>query len=462
MLLADVAGVRRTLAFDSDVRELFRKPGETPSVAVEVRELFPEAGAQPFFVHVPVIAPSPPSGGPRSSRGKTPASGGVCKDPVARARPLSAPPKGATVKRPAFFPAPVTSQLPQRPCLAGAEFRRPLPTRPSVGRGPSGGSNGGQAKFDSRPGRWLDSEWAAMTATAGKTGTVSCHMLEAFGLRDEYERMQVTSERTRAALQKLLEVRDSVPGEALFLGRSFARASSHISAKTSVGEASVSSDAEKRARMDPSDWEEGEFSPVTGRDAKKLWEVVESLQSIEDDAATRLRDEKVSVTWYLANARKRFTDERRLAHGRSQLTPKKVLVESPWLEFGNLGSLVFRVYPRGDAMCLDGGTTVFLWMARAPGVSFSFNLLLGRAEREEREAESIGGAFFATAPRIWQADMVHYRMDICWSEVAAVLTDMAAEDSLDFTINVLQWHIIRPPEVTLRPGEASSNHMASS
>jgi len=58
--------------------------------------------------------------------------------------------------------------------------------------------------------------------------------------------------------------------------------------------------------------------------------------------------------------------------------------------------------------------------------------------------------------------MVHYRMDICWSEVAAVLTDMAAEDSLDFTINVLQWHIIRPPEVTLRPGEASSNHMASS
>merc|ERR1740130_1748040 len=113
-------------------------------------------------------------------------------------------------------------------------------------------------------------------------------------------------------------------------------------------------------------------------------------------------------------------------------------------------------------MCLDGGTTIFLWMARAPGVSFSFNLLLGRAEREEREAESIGGAFFATAPRIWQADMVHYRMDICWSEVAAVLTDMAAEDSLDFTINVLQWHIIRPPEVTLRPEEVSSKNMASS
>lgn len=208
--------------------------------------------------------------------------------------------------------------------------------------------------------------------------------------------------------------------------------------------------------MDPGNWEEGEFSPVAGRDIPKLCEVIESLQAIEGDAAARLRDEEVRVVWHLADARKRLTDERRLAHGRPQLAPKRVLVESPWLEFGNLGSVVFRFYPRGDGSALTGGATIFMWMARAPGISFSFHLQLGRAQARCDEAEDVG-AVFATAPRLWQSEMVHYRMDVCWSEVAAVLMDLAPQERLDITLRVLQWHVIRPPgqdpvEATLLPG----------
>lgn len=268
-------------------------------------------------------------------------------------------------------------------------------------------------------------------------------MLEAFGLRDEYERLRISSMRRRAALQKLLEVRESVPSCHIASRSASSQASN---TKTSQGEACVAIDAEQRTRMNPNNWEDGEFTPVAARDVDKLRDVIASLQSIEGDATTRLRDEDARVTWHIEGARKRLTDERRLAHGRSQLTPKRVLVESPWLKFGSLGSIIFRMYPKGDGTALPGGVTIFLWMARAPGISFSFNVELGRASRWQSGKCESAGSFFATAPRLWQADMVHYRMDINWSEVGALLLDMNAEESLDLALNVLQFHVIQSPE----------------
>jgi len=198
--------------------------------------------------------------------------------------------------------------------------------------------------------------------------------------------------------------------------------------------------------MQPNNWEAGDFTTIAARDIEAFREVIKSLQEIECDATTRLRDEEVTVAWHIIDARKRFADERRLAHGRVQLTPKRVLVESPWLNFGNLGSVIFRLYPRGDGSALSGGATIFLWMARAPGVSFSFNVQMCRASSREDDRSRGSGAAFATAPRLWQADMVHYRMDVCWSEVAAVLNDLGAADPLELTLNVLQWHKICLPE----------------
>lgn len=231
----------------------------------------------------------------------------------------------------------------------------------------------------------------------------------------------------------------------------------------SAGEASIAMTADQRRSMDPNNWEEGEFSCVAGRDIDKLREVIESLQAIEGDAASRLQDEQVCVTWHVTEARKRIADEKRMSNRRLQLSAKRVLVESPWLKFGNLGSVIFRFYPRGDGSALTGGSTIFLWMAKTPGVSFSFNLQFGRSDvRSPRKGSDSAGTIFATAPRLWQADMVHYRMDVSWSEVSAVLADLSHEECLDLSINVLQWHIIKSPEAdqtqmiretTLRPEE---------
>lgn len=456
VLLADVGGLR-PLAFDADVHKLFASLGDaSSSVAIEVRMLFPEAGAHPLLVQVPLVVMPPPSSAPSSPARQPPGSmqpsspqppsQPPSRQPVRRppssppslrkARPVSAPAERCGKAAPFCPPGAVSQPLQSSPLLVDAGFRRPLPKTPPYPPHP--------AKYDSRPGRWLDSEWAGMTATGGATGTVSAHMLEAFGLRDEYERLRVTSLRRRAALQKLLEVRDSVPS-CHMVSRSISARSS--TAKASQGEACIATDAEKRARMMPNNWEEGEFTPIAGRDVAKLAKVIESLQAIEGDAAARLQDDEVRVTWRILDARKLLADERRLAHGRLSLSPKRVLMESPWLTFGNLGSLIFRIYPRGDGSALSGGATVFMWMARTPGVSFSFNLELGRAARQQEGGKlEPSGTCFATAPRLWQADMVHYRMDICWSEVAALLTDMTAEERLDITFNVLQWHIIRSPE----------------
>jgi hypothetical protein len=199
--------------------------------------------------------------------------------------------------------------------------------------------------------------------------------------------------------------------------------------------------------MDPFNWEEGEFSPITGRDAAAIRQVIQSLEALESDAAMRLRDRQVRIPWRIADARRRLADERRLANGSLDLVPKRVMLESSWLPFSEHGTVMFRIYPYGDASAYAGGTTVFMWMARVPGISFNFNLQLRRGAGNENNDDHIA---ISTAPRLWQADMCHYRMDIAWSEVSALLSDLKAGEYLEFAINVLQWHPIRPPEEVVK------------
>lgn len=185
------------------------------------------------------------------------------------------------------------------------------------------------------------------------------------------------------------------------------------------------------ATADPQSWEHAghaqqKLPQVAAHDISELHKVIESLQEMEAMVAARLHDEELSAVWRLGEARRRLSEERRLMVGRPQLLPRRLLVESPWINFGELGRILFRFYPSGDGSASLDSASVFLWMARPPAMPFNFHLRLGT---------------FSTAPRLWQASAVHYRVDVAWSEVAAALLSLGSEGSLVISVRVLQWHL---------------------
>lgn len=434
----------RTLAFDSDVSEIFNRSFELDaqsSVNVEVREIFPRRGAQPVFVKVPLMSDfinaneedEAEAEAIESPRRKASASfgSGAIDNKAARLHsriakrsspPASPSPPGSPLLK---FPIRKVNKPVSVPERARSSRSRNLQMDRLVAPPQT-------PRYDSRPGQSLDKAWAAMTATAGKTGNVSAHMLEAFGLRDDYEKLQFTSSRSRAALQNILEVRESVPG-ATAVKRRLSRPSS---ARVSGSE---------RTLIDATNWERGDFIPVATRDVPELRNLLQSLQAIEGDATVRLNDAPTRVVWRIPDSRKKMAEERTLAHGRTLLLPRKVLVESGWLNFSNIGSIVFRFYPNGDGSTDDEASTIFLWMSSTPGISFSFNIHLGRARLLDKGKYERVGEAFTSAPRLWQASMVHYRMEVSWSEIGATLLNLAENECIEFALQVLQWHMISPP-----------------
>jgi len=289
-------------------------------------------------------------------------------------------------------------------------------------------------QYDGRPGRLHDQAWES------KTGELSSHLMEAIGLREEYEHLRFESCRRRQALEWLLRTRDSVPGPYSINLRP--KASPAEQAAEIVPHPCFSSVAEPDLVVPstgPQDWDKGEFWPVKTRDVPKLFEAISKLAHMEGTAAVRLQDQEVFATWRLANARKRLAEDRNSRPGPPRLIPRRVLVESPWLKFGEFSKVAFRIYPCGDATAQPGNTTVFVWMAHPPGLSFTFNLRIGET--------------LSTAPRLWQATMIHYRMDLRWAQLSSALAAHDGSDSLGITLQVLQWH--GPEE---NPADSSVEH----
>merc|ERR1719410_1325392 len=107
--------------------------------------------------------------------------------------------------------------------------------------------------------------------------------------------------------------------------------------------------------------------------------------------------------------------------------PKKVLLESPWLQFETLCKMAFRVFPAGDGSAVRNNSTIYMWMSRPPGLSFTFSLHLGHG--------------VDLPARLWQATTTRMRFDVSWFKIDAALCNQATdEDALEFSIRVLQWH----------------------
>eukprot|EP00928_Gymnodinium_smaydae_P054704 TRINITY_DN38438_c0_g1_i1.p1 TRINITY_DN38438_c0_g1~~TRINITY_DN38438_c0_g1_i1.p1 ORF type:complete len:541 (+),score=114.21 TRINITY_DN38438_c0_g1_i1:122-1744(+) len=451
VLLADIGGARRTLANDDDVRELFagRCPGAR--VEVEVRELFPAQGAAPgappppaciVFMPVsgePAAAPETASSTvassvsssasgtaarqlrqPRGGR-RAGAAGGVAASlgslrgraaAVTIPRAPAEPPRTPQPRRPwnKYSPPEPPSQRPRsapayrcvprmsrRQSVEDAEDIDSLRERRDRGRD-------GIPSYDDRPGRRLDDEWASKAVLATQTETVSGELLESVGLKEEYERLCYESRRRRELLLHLLRARDNVPG---------------------VTNSVVVHDVE--------DWQKGKYCLVAQRDIPKLQQAIASFAELEDSLAVRLRDEGITVAWPLTRAAERIAEPRETATGELELVPKKVILESPWLMFEDIGQILFRFVPTGDASAHQGDVTIFLWMPAPPSVAFTFCIRVG------------GSSCCAvnTAPRLWRSDATHYRVAVPWRHIQVLLAEDADENrggSLDIAMVVLQWH----------------------
>lgn len=505
VLIADLGGgTRRAITCNGDVQELVAKRGAfSETVDIEVRDLFPQPGSQPYVVAMPIAFLCRPAiaGGEGSRSPRSPATGrrrpfSAGARPIAPRspqvprgrgrRPLGAagfqaqvggpakmaPPRSALVPMPPQLAphtpvhpalAPIPSKTQQEAAMVPASppslrmlspaaaqglsrspskdhpievFHEPSPAAlvHAAGAPPNADGRALDAQsvsalapveesqprhvcqYDGRPGQAQDEAWE------NKTGELSTHLMEAIGLREEYENLKVESSRRRQALEWLLRTRDSVPGPYSINLKPKAEAAPQQPCFSSVAEPDL-----VVVSTGPKDWDKGEFWPVKTRDVPKLCDAITKLAHMEGTAAVRLQDQEVFATWRLANARRRLAEEQTRSFGPPQLIPRRILVESPWLKFGEFSQVAFRLYPHGDATAQKGNTTVFLWMAHPPGLSFTFNLRIGDT--------------LSTAPRLWQATMIHYRMDLRWSQLSSALSVQdGVPDALSITLQVLQWH----------------------
>jgi len=451
VLLAHVGGSHRVLREDNDVRQLFQGRPIDSSVQVEVRPLFPAPASCQWdgltaarLVSVPIIG----TGGSVHS-----ARGAVASSPAK----LPSPPPGKSpqLRRPSkprwSVSAPRAPRRPRPLSAPSAEWRN-SDDPPSPRESPRQRMNS-QPEYDGRPGRRMDCAWAGRQ-TIAETGEVSMsgELLEAFGLREEYERLRTESRRRRSLLEQLLKARDSVPGSRS-LGTT-AMASKGVNAATLAAVGSTFA-------AKPEDWQKGDYCLVAARDVPKIQEAIDSLVQIEDLAAIRLQDEGATVTWTLPSAAKQLCQERRLAVGRPMLLPRKVMAESTWLRFLDIGQVAFRLLPQGDGSSSEDDATLFVWMAAPPPVSFTFTIRIG----VDLAGSTIDGTF-TSAPRLWRCDALHYRVDFAWSQMQVALMALAdlGTDDLEIDLVVLQWHGPVPgaPPVFLQEASISAPwHSAS-
>jgi hypothetical protein len=231
----------------------------------------------------------------------------------------------------------------------------------------------------------------------------------AAGLREEYETLRIQSARRKAALELLLRCRNSVPGADAIHLKPWEDDSDPLSPK-----------AVRPSASNPKNWDKREYCPIVERDMPEACEALWNFRQLEGITIARLNDEEASTIWNVSGVGKRF------ASG-VEMAPRKVLVESPWLGFGEYGRIAFRFYPGGDATALRGYSTLFAFMSKPPGLCFTFVVRIGES--------------LSTAPRLWLASKTNYRMDVQWAQVQQELVKaQQAGDRLDIVLWVIQWH----------------------
>lgn len=265
--------------------------------------------------------------------------------------------------------------------------------------------------FDPRPGREHDKAWFARCSAESEANgkSTSAQLLDAVGLREEYETLRTETARRKAALELLLRCRNSVPGADAIHLKPWEDDTDRLSPKTVHPNAS-----------NPNNWDKREYCPIVDRDMPEVCEALWNFRQLEGITVARLNDEEASTIWHISGAGRKFLSGAGVA-------PKKVLVESPWLGFGEYGRIAFRFFPGGDATAIRGYSTIFAFMSKPPGLCFTFVMRIGES--------------LSTAPRLWLASKTNYRMDVPWAQVQQEIVKASqAGDKLVITLFVIQWH----------------------
>lgn len=275
-------------------------------------------------------------------------------------------------------------------------------------------------------------------------------LVDVCGLRETYEQIWAESRQRRVALDWLLRARDSTPGiHSLHLSEK-SRTESTMLPQTLASE--EASDLECQSRNEPpkeaspplrlkdkdiNRWVDCQYCPSRISDLAKLECALQSFAQMQGTASVLLQDvEASSILWRISAARRRMATEPPpcvllaafgvLGNDAPRFMPRKVLLESPWLQFETLCKAAFRIFPAGDGSAERNTSTIYIWMSRPPGLSFTFSLRLGDMH---------------LPARLWQATTTRMRFDISWFQLDEALRSQATDgDAMEFSIRVLQWH----------------------
>merc|ERR1719265_927865 len=165
---------------------------------------------------------------------------------------------------------------------------------------------------------------------------------------------------------------------------------------------------------------------VARRDVPSMIAAIESVSQLQNDMRSRLNEDLTRVaTWQISGARQYLADDKVLPTGGSHLGPRRTMAESPWLYLDEIGRVMFRFLPGGDAAAPANHSTIFVW-ADTPRL-MNFTIELGGVE--------------CIAPRLWPKDQHHYRVEIPWRHVASALAAAeATDDCLAVSFKVLQFY----------------------
>jgi hypothetical protein len=266
----------------------------------------------------------------------------------------------------------------------------------------------------------LDEEYSQ--GVAAYSGDLAAEeLLDALGMRHEYEQLREASQQQRETLERLLGTSSD--------------AFCNDVAVYDVPTTAVAA--------------QGGVRRYASRDVPALREAIHQVRLVEDMANSRLQGERATAVWCLVAACERIAEERRLAIGRTTLFPRRVLIESPRLSAPGLGQIRIGFWPQGDAHAPAGQSTFFAWLPQPAPLSFVFRVRLSSAAAAgdnrgvvgDGVASNCGSTSVSTVPRVWPRSTVHFRICVPWVRIQGLLLDMLerGELNLDIALDVLQW-----------------------
>lgn len=421
-LLGHAGGTTTALSTDSDVARLFAG-GPSCAVGVEVREIFPSGAPEPQIVDFCALAPpdSEPSVVTNTGTGEGYAGAASSR----RTRSQGRTPRMAFGRR-LEDAWEVTQQIPP-PSRVAPEVPRTEAIKCTRRTASSGIPDG-------RPGRHLDRTWNAHLGPVAIDrrcpGPASTQLLDMAGIRQDFEELEAATRSQKHTIGRLLRPRwratDADVPEPLWLKISGKEVESTSPALSGMDEILLRANDS----FGPGDWSQ-DLGGVNKRDIAGMHAAMNSLERMEADFTSRLRDTGHVVTWRINGARRQIAEEQPLSSGGSQLTPRKVLIESSWMQLlPEVGRVMFRLLPCGDASSPSQTSAIWIWAESPPQLTFALEV----------------GGIQCLAPRLWPADQKHYRVDCAWREIVAALAaaDAAGDDTLELALRVLQLHTGTP------------------